>query len=140
MLPNPEVLKRYRGWKARQAAARMRQEKVREKMEIERIRRVYYDAVASGKSPSEAAKIAHKGKLELQEPENKAPENATPENESKEPERNDTPENNEQKEINFDELSNAELREALQLKGYDVPKTTARVRLIELYKQHVIGE
>jgi hypothetical protein len=39
--------------------------------------------------------------------------------------------------IDPETLENKELREALEAKGFEVPKTTARGRLIELYKEKV---
>lgn len=42
-------------------------------------------------------------------------------------------------EPSYDDMPNAALREALAEKGFEVPKTTARTRLIELYQEHVEG-
>ncbi len=40
-------------------------------------------------------------------------------------------------EVDPETLENKELRDALEAKGFEVPKTTARGRLIELYKEKV---
>lgn len=108
MLPNEEVLKKYRGWKARQENARLRQARMRNRLEINAIRRAHYDGV----QPKEEIPVVE--------------------------EVIDGSEEGEQViEVDFDQMTNADLKAALEDKGFEVPKNTARVRLIELYKEHV---
>jgi hypothetical protein len=108
MIPNEEVLKRYRGWKARQENARLRQARMKNRLEINAIRRAHYDKLA----------------------------NPQPQKKPVVEEKTDD-EGNEVVEVNFDDMTNADLKAALEAKGFEVPKNTARVRLIELYKEHV---
>lgn len=129
-----------RGWKVRQAAARLRQQNMAERMRLNAIRRAHYEKMERGEVIEEAVD---------QEPE-KAPEakpEVTPEADKEAaPEANQgqtqetNPETSGQGVENApkpEDMKNAELRAALEAKGFEVPKTTARTRLIELYKEHV---
>lgn len=145
MITDPEVLKRYRGWKQRQAAARLRQENFKARLEVNSIRRLYYEALASGMSPEEARDYAeskaklHAAESESPEIENKEPdkvENKVSENQETENKEADSGDENKVSEINFDDLSNDDIKAALKEKNIEVAKNTARARLIELYKEH----
>lgn len=145
MITDPEVLKRYRGWKQRQAAARLRQENFKARLEVNSIRRLYYEALASGMSPEKARDYAeskaklHTAESESPEIENKEPdkvENKVSENQETENKEADSGDENKVSEINFDDLSNDDIKAALKEKNIEVAKNTARARLIELYKEH----
>lgn len=108
-----------RGWRARQAAARMRQAGMSDRMKINAIRRAHYDRMERGVEPLQES--VHEPEVDASAPpaQEPAPE---PVQEAKAPE----------------DMSNADLRAALEGKGLEVPKTTARTRLIDLYKEHVL--
>jgi len=81
----------------------------------------------------------HAAESEFPEIENKEPdkvENKVSENQETENKEADSGDENKVPEINFDDLSNDDIKAALKEKNIEVAKNTARARLIELYKEH----
>lgn len=95
------------GWRKRYIAAKERQAAAAERQKIAAVRYRHYQGLApDAELPKEEVKVAE-------------PEPVVVEDKK-----------------SAEDLTNAELRAALEEAGLEVPKTTARARLIELYGEH----
>lgn len=111
------MIRNYQGWRAKRAGALARKAEAASRLEINAIRqRIYNGSATDGdfdpvEEPKEEIKETSEETKEI------APAIKPVEPES---------------------LDNAQLRAAIEGRGFEVPKNTARVRLIELYKEKVI--
>lgn len=100
------------GWRKRYLAAKERQAAAAERQKIAAIRYRHYQGLGPDEDlPKEEVKVEEPAPVVVEE-----------------------------KKVSADDMTNADLRAALEEAGLEVPKTTARARLIELHKEHVEGD